>query len=133
VDVFRPRDRASYGLDHPAVTITVRTRQGARRVVLGESNAAGSAFYARRDDDPRVMQVGSGLLSALERVFYERDRSATQDILGREPEARVFRRDHARRPAALASPAAARRSRVVPPFQARVRPPTRDVSLGSRS
>jgi hypothetical protein len=69
VDVFRPRDTASYGLDRPEATITVHTGRRVRRVVLGAPNAAGSAFYARRDHDPRVMQVGSMLLSAIERVL----------------------------------------------------------------
>ena len=73
VDVFRPRDTAAYGLDAPEATITIDTRRGRRRVVLGAPNAAGSAFYARRDDDPRVMQVGSMLLSAIQRVLYEHD------------------------------------------------------------
>jgi hypothetical protein len=80
VDVFRPRDGSSYGLDRPRVTVVVRTRRVVRRVALGAPNAAGSAFYARRDGDPRVMQVGSLLVSAIERVFYERARAQRPEI-----------------------------------------------------
>ena len=79
VDAFRPRDRATYGLDRPRGTITLHTARGTRRLVLGDLNAAGSAVYARRDADPRVMQVGTQLLSQLERVLYHRDRSRPRD------------------------------------------------------
>jgi hypothetical protein len=82
VDVFRPHDGASYGLDRPRVTVVVRTPRTVRRVALGAANAAGSAFYARRDDDPRVMQVGSLLVSGIERVLHERARSAQRPEMG---------------------------------------------------
>jgi hypothetical protein len=73
VDAFRARDTSSYGLDRPQATIEVLTPRGVRRVVLGALNSSGSAVYARRSGDPRVLQVGAGLLSTLERVFYTRD------------------------------------------------------------
>jgi len=73
VDSFRSRDTASFGLERPRATIEVMTGRGGRRLVVGELNAAGSAFYARRAGDPRVLQVGSALLSDLERVFFNRD------------------------------------------------------------
>src|SRR5439155_1030631 len=73
VDSFRSRDSASYGLERPHAAIEVVTARGVRRLVIGDLNAAGSAFYARRAGDPRVLQVGSGLLSDLERVFFNRD------------------------------------------------------------
>jgi hypothetical protein len=76
VDVFRPRDEASYGLDRPRGTIAVVTPRRTRRLVLGASNAAASALYARREGDPRVIQVGTLLLSGIERVFYQRDLGA---------------------------------------------------------
>jgi hypothetical protein len=82
VDVFRPRDVASYGLDRPRMTLVVRTPRAVRRVTLGAANAAGSAFYARRDDDPRVMQVGSLLVGGVERVFFERARAAQRPEMG---------------------------------------------------
>jgi hypothetical protein len=84
VDTFRPRDQATYGLDRPRGTVTLRTARGTRRLVLGDLNAAGSAVYARRDADPRVMQVGTQLLSQLERVLYHRDRSRPRDAGPRE-------------------------------------------------
>lgn len=70
VDAFRPHDAASYGLDPPAGTIRVTTGRGATTLALGSLNAAGSAIYARREGDPRVMLVGTLLLSSLERVFF---------------------------------------------------------------
>ncbi|HLK13012.1 MAG TPA: DUF4340 domain-containing protein [Candidatus Binatia bacterium] len=73
VDRFRGPDTDAFGLDRPRATITVRTRRRTRRLVLGAANAAGSALYARRDHDRRVLEVGVGLLSDLERVFYFRD------------------------------------------------------------
>jgi len=76
VDVFRSRDAGSYGLDRPEGTVTVHTARGARRVVLGGLNAAGSALYAQRVGDPRVLLVGTLLLTEIERVFYARDGAA---------------------------------------------------------
>jgi len=74
LDVFRPRDAAAYGLDRPRGTIELWRGGRVRRLVLGGLNAAGSAFYARREGDGRILQVGSGLASAIERVFYTRGR-----------------------------------------------------------
>jgi hypothetical protein len=73
VDAFRPGDRTALGIDTPDVTITLRTGRRERRLRLGASNASGSALYAERDGHPRVFLVGAGVLSAIERVFYQRD------------------------------------------------------------
>jgi len=70
VDAFRAGHASAFGLDQPGGTITVVTPRGPRRLEVGELNAAGSAFYARRDGDPRVWQVGTLVLSDVERVFY---------------------------------------------------------------
>jgi len=70
VDVFRAPDLAAFGLVRPRGTITVVTGRGPRRLLVGGLNAAGSAFYARRDGDPRVLQVGTLVLSEVDRVFY---------------------------------------------------------------
>ena len=76
VDVFRPADGASFGLDAPQATIELVGPHATRRLLLGAPNSIGSAFYAQRPGDPRVLQVGAGILSELERVFYHRDREA---------------------------------------------------------
>ncbi len=76
LDVFRPRDAASYGFDRPRATITLHTTRRIRRLLLGDLNAAGSALYARREGDPRVLQVGVLLLSQLEHVFYRLETGA---------------------------------------------------------
>jgi hypothetical protein len=73
LDRFRSGDADAFGFAHPRAIVAVRTARRTRRLVLGATNAAGSALYARRDHDPRVLQVGIGLLSDLERVFYFRD------------------------------------------------------------
>ena len=70
VDVFRTSDVAAFGLTQPRGTITVVTGWSRRRLLVGGLNAAGSAFYARREGDPRVLQVGTLVLSEVERVFY---------------------------------------------------------------
>jgi len=75
-DVFRPGDGADFGFTRPRAEIVLRTPRGTRRVTLGDTNAAASALYARRAGDARVMQVGIGILSDVERVLYNRDREA---------------------------------------------------------
>ena len=74
VDVFRSRDASAYGLDRPQATIVVETPRGRRQVTLGALNAAGSTVYARRDNDPRIFQLGTHLLTQLQRVLYARDK-----------------------------------------------------------
>jgi Domain of unknown function (DUF4340) len=70
VDAFRAHGDATYGLDAPRGTIEIRGRRRAVRLSLGEPNAAASAIYARRSGDPRTLQLGTYLLSAIDRVFY---------------------------------------------------------------
>jgi hypothetical protein len=70
VDVFRRRDVASYGLDRPQATFALHTARRTRRVVVGGLNAAASALYAERAGDPRVLLVGTLILTEAERVFY---------------------------------------------------------------
>jgi hypothetical protein len=64
VDAFRTRDFAGFGLDPPAGVIVVTT-------------GSASAVYARRDDQPRVLQLGSYLLAAIEHVPDGRDDGAS--------------------------------------------------------
>jgi hypothetical protein len=73
VDVFRHEDPSHFGLEHPTGTITLSTARGERRLTLGGHNLARTVVYARRDGDPRLLQVGTMLLSSLDRVFYRRD------------------------------------------------------------
>ncbi|HJQ82887.1 MAG TPA: DUF4340 domain-containing protein [Candidatus Binatia bacterium] len=73
LDAFRSRDGSSYGLDASRATIALATARKTRRLEIGDTNPAGSAFYARRAGDPRVLQLGTGLLGDVERVFYNRD------------------------------------------------------------
>jgi hypothetical protein len=77
VDVFRHDDPSHFGLEQPSGTITLVTTRGEQRLTLGAPNVASSAVYARRDRDPRLLQVGTMLLSALDRVFYRRGQGET--------------------------------------------------------
>jgi hypothetical protein len=82
VDAFRPGDRTALGIDPPEVTITLRTARRERRLRLGAPNASGSAFYAEREGHPRIFLVGTGVLSAIDRVFYQRDLARTPPAPG---------------------------------------------------
>ena len=74
VDAFRPERGAELGLDPPAATIAVRTAHREFTLRLGAPNASGGSFYAERAGHPRVFLVGMGLLSTIERVFYQTGR-----------------------------------------------------------
>jgi hypothetical protein len=76
VDAFRPGDRAALGLEPPVATLAVRTARRTRTLRLGKPNAAASALYAEREGHPRVFLIGTGLLSVIDRVFYQRDAGA---------------------------------------------------------
>jgi hypothetical protein len=73
VDAFTPDDGADWGLEPPQATIVVETAKRRRRIDLGATTSSGGALYARREGDRRLFTVGVGLLSALDRVFYQRD------------------------------------------------------------
>ena len=79
LDAFRPGDRQSLGLDPARAMLTVRTRRGDQRLRLGATNASGGALYVERDGHPRAFLVGTGLLSSLDRVFYQRDLAASAE------------------------------------------------------
>jgi len=79
LDAFRPGDRQALGLEPARATLTVRTGRGDQRLRLGATNASGSALYVERDGHPRAFLVGTGLLSSLDRVFYQRDLAASAE------------------------------------------------------
>jgi hypothetical protein len=83
-DSFRSRDASTFGLDQPRASIEVFTPRGVRRLTLGAMNSTASALYARREGNPRILQIGALLLSELERVFYTRDRARPVGELGGE-------------------------------------------------
>lgn len=71
VDRFHQEHDAPFGLDAPIGGVTVESPRRTVRLALGGFNAARSAVYARRDDQPRVLLVGAYLLAAMDRIFYE--------------------------------------------------------------
>lgn len=73
VDAFRPAEPSDWGLEPPRATITVATSKRRRRLDLGAVTRSGGALYARREGDRRLFTVGVGLLSAVDRAFYQRD------------------------------------------------------------
>ena len=77
LDAFRPSDRQALGLDPARAMLTVTTRRGDQRLRLGATNASGGALYVERDGHPRAFLVGTGILSSLDRVFYQRDLAAS--------------------------------------------------------
>jgi uncharacterized protein YgbK (DUF1537 family) len=72
VDAFRADDLAQFGLAPAEGAIVLTTGAGVRRLDLGRFTTTGGALYARREGHPRVFLVGSGLLSSLERVRFQR-------------------------------------------------------------
>ena len=73
-----PTDLRDFGLEPPAGTLVVTTARGTQRLALGKLNAAGSAVYARRGVEPRVLQVGVYVLETVERVLAPDDEHAAR-------------------------------------------------------
>jgi hypothetical protein len=53
----RDPDPSTYGLDIPALTVTVETRSGTEQVYVGRGTADGTALYVQREGDPRLYVV----------------------------------------------------------------------------
>ena len=53
----RDPDPATYGLDVPALTVTVETQSGTEQVYVGRQTADGTALYVQREGDPRLYVV----------------------------------------------------------------------------
>ncbi|MCW5890119.1 MAG: DUF4340 domain-containing protein [bacterium] len=88
VDAFTPGEPSDWGLDPPRATITVETGKRRRRLDLGAMTSSGGAVYARRQGDRRLFTVGVGMLSAVDRVFYQRDHMSGAAPAGAGPGAR---------------------------------------------
>lgn len=69
VDQFRGEPQASFGLTPPRGTIVLATPRREVRLWLGAFTATTATVYARRERDHRVFQVGTYLLSQLDRVL----------------------------------------------------------------
>ncbi len=65
----QPKNLAEYGLEQPAILLTV-TLQGGKRLpelLLGDKNPNGFSAYAKRGDQPAVFLVADSLRSRLDR------------------------------------------------------------------
>ena len=78
VDAFPTTRFADFGLEPPAGTLVVTMAHETQRLALGKLNAAGSAVYARRGVEPRVLQVGVYVLETVERVLAPDDEHAAR-------------------------------------------------------
>jgi hypothetical protein len=71
LDHFRSDDRAQFGLVNPRGRIRIGLTRGRRELLLGGTTPNGAALYARRAHDPHlIVQIGLGILSAIDRVFF---------------------------------------------------------------
>ncbi len=74
LDRFRSDDRAQFGLVSPRGRIRIGLTRGRRELLLGGTTPNGAALYARRARDPHlIVQIGLGILSAIDRVFFFTD------------------------------------------------------------
>jgi len=69
VDVFRSDHQDAFGLSPPRGLVELDTARQRWRLALGGFTAGSTTLYARREGDPRVLSVGTLLLSAIERVL----------------------------------------------------------------
>src|SRR5262249_57762105 len=61
-----PADLSPFGLDKPAVIVTVATAAGApSRLQLGKTTAIGGKAYARRDDESKLLLTSSSVPGSL--------------------------------------------------------------------
>ncbi len=65
-----------YGLDKPAFTIILATKDSKAEVFFGATNPAKSSYYARVDEQPKLLLVADTLKNSLNKTPYElRDKS----------------------------------------------------------
>ncbi|MGH7961864.1 MAG: DUF4340 domain-containing protein [Candidatus Binatia bacterium] len=66
-----PKDLAPYGLDHPDTTVVLKGEGGKplATVFLGSYNPTSSAVYARKDNAPQVVLLGSSAKYYEELIF----------------------------------------------------------------
>ncbi|HEV8711894.1 MAG TPA: DUF4340 domain-containing protein [Candidatus Binatia bacterium] len=63
------KDLSPYGLDRPRATVTVKGRNIAATVLLGDHNPTGSAVYARKANSLQVVLLGSSVSYYQELIF----------------------------------------------------------------
>jgi hypothetical protein len=63
------KDLASYGLDQPRATVTVKGKNIMATVLIGDANPTGSAVYVRKENSLQVVLLGSGVSHYEELIF----------------------------------------------------------------
>ena len=64
----KPGDLSQYGLNEPALSVTVRFKTGKSKLIaIGDATAIGSAFYARAEGDPHVYTLASYTKDSLDK------------------------------------------------------------------
>jgi hypothetical protein len=65
----KPADLSAYGLQTPAVEMTVTTKDGkSRKLLMGDDTPTGTAVYAKFGDESRVFTLQSGTKGTLDKV-----------------------------------------------------------------
>ena len=63
------KDLASYGLDQPRATVTIKGKNIMATVLIGAPNPTGSAVYVRKENSTQVVLLGSGVSHYEELIF----------------------------------------------------------------
>jgi len=63
------KDLSPYGLDQPRATVTVKGKNLAATVLLGDHNPTGSSVYARKENSQQVVLLGSSVNYYQELIF----------------------------------------------------------------
>ena len=63
------KDLSAYGLDRPRTTITVKGKNGAVTILIGDRNPTGSTVYVRKENSLQVVLLGSSVSYYQELIF----------------------------------------------------------------
>ena len=63
------KDLATYGLDRPRATVTLKGKNTTATVLIGDRNPTGSSVYVRKQDSPQVVLLGSSVGNYQELIF----------------------------------------------------------------
>ena len=81
-----PADLVQFGLDHPALEISVQRagEEQAKTLLLGNDNPTSTTIYAKLEGSPRIFLVGSLIRWEVDKEFYHLDHHTGPFFTGRE-------------------------------------------------